>query len=113
MKAENQNKQEQLNKASKADLEVTPNSIQQTKIHWTNATVNFWTGCQKVSEGCKYCYMYRDKERYKKDPRQVMRTNIATFYQALRWKEPRLIFTCSWSDFFIKDADPGDWTPGR
>lgn len=76
-----------------------------TKINWTDATVNFWTGCQKVSPGCKYCYMYRDKERYGQDPKTVLRTADKTFYAALKWKEPRLIFTCSWSDFFIKEAD--------
>ena len=35
-----------------------------TGISWTDHTVNFWSGCTKVSEGCKFCYMYRDKERY-------------------------------------------------
>lgn len=34
-----------------------------TGIQWTDATWNTWHGCQKVSEGCKFCYMYRDKER--------------------------------------------------
>jgi protein gp37 len=28
------------------------------------------------------------------------------FYDPLKWKEPRTIFTCSWSDFFIEEADP-------
>lgn len=76
-----------------------------TKIQWTDDTVNFWTGCHKISEGCKFCYMYRDKDRYGQDPTKVMRTKDATFYQALKWKDPRKIFTCSWSDFFIADAD--------
>lgn len=78
---------------------------QESKIQWTNATVNFWTGCKKVSPGCKFCYMYRDKERYGLDPTQVARTADKTFYAALKWKEPKLIFTCSWSDFFIEEAD--------
>ena len=76
-----------------------------TKIEWTDETVNFWMGCTKVSEGCKFCYLYRDKERYGQDPRKVVRTRDKTFYEALSWKEPQLIFTCSWSDFFIPDAD--------
>lgn len=78
---------------------------QQTKIQWTDATVNFWTGCKKVSPGCKFCYMYRDKERYGLDPTAVVRTSDKTFYAALKWKEPKRIFTCSWSDFFIEEAD--------
>jgi len=29
---------------------------QQTKIEWTDFTVNFWEGCQKVGPGCDHCY---------------------------------------------------------
>jgi protein gp37 len=79
--------------------------MKETKIQWTDATVNFWTGCQKVSAGCKYCYMYRDKERYGKNPTAVLRTAPSTFNQAFKWVEPKKIFTCSWSDFFIENAD--------
>jgi len=50
--------------------------------------------------------MHRDKVRYGQDPNLVKRTADPTFYAALKWKEPKLIFTCSWSDFFIKEADP-------
>jgi protein gp37 len=79
--------------------------MEKSKIQWTDATVNFWTGCKKVSAGCKFCYMYRDKERYGKDPTTVMRTAPATFEAALKWKDSKRIFTCSWSDFFIEEAD--------
>ena len=87
-----------------------------SKIQWTDSTVNFWQGCHKVvikdEEGlpfpceCRYCYMYRDKSRYGQNPRKVIRSSDATFYKALKWKEGRKIFTCSWSDFFIREADP-------
>lgn len=30
--------------------------INQTKIEWTDFTVNFWEGCQKVGPGCDHCY---------------------------------------------------------
>lgn len=76
-----------------------------SEIQWTNATVNFWTGCKKVSKGCKFCYMYRDKERYGQDPTTVLRVSDKTFYAATKWPDPKLIFTCSWSDFFIQEAD--------
>lgn len=76
-----------------------------TKIEWADATVNFWHGCKKVSQGCKFCYMYRDKARYNQDPTIVQRAKNDTFYKALKWEERRIIFTCSWSDFFIKEAD--------
>ena len=75
-----------------------------TKIQWTDATWNCWHGCKKVSPGCKYCYMFRDKERFKQDPTEVIRS-AGNFNAPLKWKEPKLIFTCSWSDFFIEEAD--------
>lgn len=77
-------------------------------IQWTEATWNPWHGCIKVSPGCKYCYMYRGKEQYKQDPTVVQRSKTR-FNDPLKWKEPRLIFPCSWSDFFIEQADP--WRP--
>ncbi len=76
-----------------------------SEIQWTDATVNFWTGCLKISDGCKFCYMYRDKERYGQDPTQVIRTKPKTFNAALTWNDPKKIFTNSWSDFFIEEAD--------
>ena len=77
-----------------------------TNIAWADATVNFWVGCKKVSEACKYCYMFRDfGGKYGNDPKRVKRTANNTFNAALKWKEPKRIFTCSWSDFFIEDAD--------
>lgn len=76
-----------------------------SKIEWTQATWNCWQGCHKVSAGCANCYMYRDKERFGQDPSTVIRSKT-TFDQPLKWSEPRLIFVCSWSDFFIKEADP-------
>jgi protein gp37 len=39
------------------------------------------------------------------DPNIVRRTSDATFYQALSWKQPKMIFTNSMSDFFIEEAD--------
>ena len=27
-----------------------------TAIEWADHTINYWWGCQKVSEGCKFCY---------------------------------------------------------
>lgn len=96
----------------------------QTNIAWTHKTWNPHKGCRKVSEECKYCYMYREMDRYKPkdpnlvkpshDPRIVQRTKSSTFYAPLNWaKNPEkhdapfgtLIFTCSWSDFFIEEAD--------
>ena len=30
-----------------------------TAIQWTNSTHNFWSGCAKVTEGCRNCYAER------------------------------------------------------
>lgn len=75
-------------------------------IEWTNSTWNPWRGCIKVSPGCKNCYMYRDQIRYGRDPKQVVRAANATFEKPLSWPPGELIFTCSWSDWFIPAADP-------
>lgn len=75
-----------------------------TGIGWTDATWNPWYGCKKVSPGCKYCYMFRDRERYNQDPTSVAKSK-SKFQEPLNWKEPKRVFTCSWSDFFIEDAD--------
>jgi len=48
--------------------------------------------------------MFRDKNRYGQDPSKIVRGKT-TFTLPLKWGEPKLIFTCSWSDFFIEEAD--------
>jgi protein gp37 len=73
-------------------------------IEWTESTWNPWMGCTKVSPGCDHCYMFTEQRRYGTDP-ELVRRSKTTFTQPLKWKEPRLIFTCSWSDWFHKRAD--------
>lgn len=75
-----------------------------TRIEWADSTWNPWMGCHKVSPGCKNCYMFRDMKRYGRDPNVVVRSRT-TFTAPASWKEPRRVFTCSWSDFFIPEAD--------
>jgi protein gp37 len=76
-----------------------------TNISWTGATWNPWQGCTKVSPGCAHCYMYRDKLKYGQDPTTVVRSKPPTFNKPLTWKDGRMVFTCSWSDWFHEDAD--------
>ena len=78
----------------------------ESSIEWTEATWNPWHGCIKVSPGCKNCYMYRDKKRYGQNPKAILRSKT-TFFDPLKWIESKIIFTCSWSDFFLEEAD--DW----
>lgn len=79
-----------------------------TGIAWTNHTWNPWRGCRKISTGCRNCYMFRDQLRYGRDPRQIIRAADPTFRAPLKW-DSGLVFTCSWSDFFVQDADK--WRP--
>ena len=76
-----------------------------SNISWTDHTWNPWQGCKKVSAGCKNCYMFRDKARYGQDPEIVIRSKPATFNKPMTWKDPAMVFVCSWSDFFIEEAD--------
>ena len=52
--------------------------------------------------------MFREKNIYGQDPRIIVRSRT-TFYDPLKWKTPKRIFVCSWSDFYIEEADP--WRP--
>ncbi len=74
-----------------------------SNIQWCSDTWNPWHGCIKVSPGCKNCYMYTDKKRYGQDATIVTRSKT-TFNAPYKLEGP-LVFTCSWSDFFIEQAD--------
>ncbi len=73
-------------------------------IEWTDATWNPWMGCERVSPGCAHCYMYREQRQYGHDP-EALRRSKTKFFEPLRWREPTLVFTCSWSDWFHPGAD--------
>lgn len=79
-------------------------------IEWTDHTLNFWMGCRHVSAGCANCYMFTDMRRYDRDPAAITRTK--TWGDPLKWNRKakaagvrKRVFTCSWSDFFIEEAD--------
>jgi protein gp37 len=78
---------------------------EKTGIAWTGSTWNPWRGCHKVSAGCKFCYAETLDRRFGHDFNQVRRASPATFSAPLRWKEPRRVFSCSMSDFFLEEAD--------
>lgn len=77
---------------------------EKSKIQWTDATWNIARGCTKVDEDCKFCYMYRDGDRFGYDAKQIIRTK-SVFNLPLKLKEPSKIFTCSLTDFFHVDCD--------
>ena len=79
-----------------------------SQIEWTEGTWNPWRGCTKVSPGCASCYMFTGQLRWRRDPTQVVRASDSTFNAPLSWTRrgfPRLVFTCSWSDWFHPEAD--------
>lgn len=80
-----------------------------TAIQWTDKTWNPGQGCKKVSEGCRNCYMFRDKKRFGQDPERIHRSSEKTFKLPLSWNKPAMVFVCSWSDFFLKEHD--SWRP--
>lgn len=79
--------------------------VKKTKINWTDFSWNPWTGCNKVSAGCKFCYMDDIEKKLGRDPKMVKRTSFKSWNKPFEIKKPSLIFTCSMSDFFHPDAD--------
>ena len=53
--------------------------------------------------------MFRDKKRFGQNPEEIKRSTQATFNKPLSLNDPAKIFTCSWADFFVEEADP--WRP--
>jgi protein gp37 len=48
--------------------------------------------------------MFREMKRWNMDPTWIRRSKGKTFNGPLKW-EPDFVFTCSWSDFFLQEAD--------
>lgn len=77
-----------------------------TAIEWTDETWNPVTGCTRVSEGCRHCYIertppFRMNGRKLGDPVQLHPERLA---QPLRWMKPRRVFVNSLSDLFHEDV---------
>lgn len=86
---------------------------QNSKIEWTNHTVNLWWGCTKVHAGCDNCYAeYFSDVRYKKDlwgegkPRKKIKKSFSDLdkYQKLaaETNEIHKVFIGSMMDIFEK-----------
>ncbi len=77
-----------------------------TSIEWTDKTWNPVTGCTRVSEGCRHCYIertppFRMQGRKLGDPVQLHPDRLD---QPLRWTKPSLVFVNSLSDLFHEDV---------
>lgn len=81
-----------------------------TKIEWTESTWNPITGCDKVSEGCKFCYAEVMARRLKAMGQDKYRNGFRltlhpeTLSKPYKWKKPRMVFVNSMSDLFHKDV---------
>jgi protein gp37 len=83
--------------------------MSQTKIEWTELTWNPTTGCNKVSQGCKFCYAEVMARRLKAMGLEKYRNGfeLTLHEDALKipytWKQPKIVFVNSMSDLFHKD----------
>jgi protein gp37 len=85
-------------------------------IEWTEATWNPTTGCTRVSEGCRHCYIERTPPfrigRRRFDSSHIGGTTGVMLHperleQPLRWRKPRRIFVNSLSDLFHEAVPDG------
>ncbi len=72
---------------------------------------NLWHGCKKVSEGCKFCYVYRQDAMFDKSGRDFYITNNFDLpikknkKGEFKVSSGEVVFTCLTSDFFLDLAD--------
>lgn len=88
-----------------------------TKIEWTQATWSPVTGCTKISDGCRSCYIdrtppFRMAGRRYTSNRIGATTGVQLHPERLQiplhWRKPRRIFVCSLADLF-HDEVPTDY----
>lgn len=80
-----------------------------TSIEWTDETWNPVTGCTRVSEGCRHCYIERTPPFRMAGRKFVNGSTGLTLHperldQPLHWKKPRRVFVNSLSDLFHEDV---------
>jgi protein gp37 len=82
----------------------------QSTIEWTEMTWNPTTGCDKISQGCKFCYAEIMSKRLKamgvdkyKDNFEV-REHPQELKTPYSWKKSKVVFVNSMSDLFHKDV---------
>lgn len=96
-------------------------TVSETKIEWTDFTVNFWEGCQKVGPGCDNCYAEARDIRFTGGshwgpgaPRRKVKVGVAKLqkinrdadaFHAEHGRWPR-VFCSSLSDIFDNSVDP-------
>lgn len=80
-----------------------------TLIQWTDTTWNPTTGCTRVSEGCRNCYIERTPA-FRMHGRKFVNGSTGVLLhpdrlkQPLHWRKPRRVFVNSLSDLFHEDV---------
>lgn len=100
-----------------------------SKIEWTDHTMNFWIGCRKVSPACASCYAgtlvqnRMGKAFYPPvDLGRVATDADSPVWRTKTWRDPikwdreareagviKRVFTCSLSDFFLDHPGVHEW----
>ncbi len=89
--------------------------MRDTKIEWTDATVNLWWGCRKVAVGCAHCYAAQIANRYHKglwDQDEPRYMTIKTAFKVLmdlqkegkRENKKIMVFVGSMMDIFDEEV---------
>ena len=81
----------------------------QSHIEWTEMTWNPVTGCDKLSDGCRFCYAEAfakrlqgmGVEKYQNGFKLTLHPE--TLREPFKWKKPRVVFVNSMGDLFHKD----------
>lgn len=79
-------------------------------IEWTGRVWNFLTGCTRISQGCKFCYMFllamrlkaMGQEKYRNGTKLTIHEHVIA--NPYNWKKPSLVFVNSMSDIFHEDV---------
>lgn len=72
---------------------------------------NPWRGCQRYSEGCKYCYIHKGDFKRGIETNNIIKTDnfyapVATNKSgAYKMKSGQTVYLCFSTDFLIEEAD--------
>lgn len=85
------------------------NAMNETAIIWTSRSWNPFSGCEKVSEGCKFCYAETLAENKRGTPAFPKGFELTIrphkLKEPFKEKEGQLIFVNSMSDMFWEKVD--------
>jgi protein gp37 len=90
-----------------------------TAISWTDATVNAWIGCTKISPECARCYAEADNKRFKRavwglnkfryKTKGARKQAVSLNRRAAQRGQRIRVFLSSMSDFFEDHAQVASW----